>query len=206
MSLRTHKEMKKRIDSFLAEIHELQGEAHDTPLDALDAEGTRKLVDSLVKERGKIDILVLNVGKNSERLVENMTDEGWQRFIDLNLSSAYYGIRAVIPHMLRQSYGRIILIGSSAAYDGGGGAIDYAAAKAGMRGMMLYLCKTYTRKGINTNIVHPCVIGTDLVPGSGTPQKKNGRSLNLRYLWGVWEHLRILGVSLHSSQAPGVTT
>ena len=158
-----NQKQKKRIDSFLAEIHELQGEAHDTPLDALDAEGTRKLVDSLVKERGKIDILVLNVGKNSERLVENMTDEGWQRFIDLNLSSAYYGIRAVIPHMLRQSYGRIILIGSSAAYDGGGGAIDYAAAKAGMRGMMLYLCKTYTRKGINTNIVHPCVIGTDLV-------------------------------------------
>jgi len=62
-----------------------------------------------------------------------------------------------------EKYGRIILVGSSAAYDGGGGAIDYAAAKAGTSGMMLYLCKTYTRKGINTNIVHPCVIGTDLV-------------------------------------------
>jgi NAD(P)-dependent dehydrogenase (short-subunit alcohol dehydrogenase family) len=154
---------KKRVDSLLDEIRALDGEACETVLDALDAEGTRKLVDALVEERGHIDILVLNVGKNSERLVENMTDEGWKRFIDLNLSSAYYGIRAVIPHMLQQSYGRIILIGSSAAYDGGGGAIDYAAAKAGMRGMMLYLCKTYTRKGINTNLVHPCVIETDLV-------------------------------------------
>ena len=154
---------KKRIDSLLDEIRAFDGEARETVLDALDAEGTRKQVDALVKEKGHIDILVLNVGKNSERLVENMTDEGWKRFIDLNLSSAYYGIRAVIPHMLQQSYGRIILIGSSAAFDGGGGAIDYAAAKAGMRGMMLYLCKTYTRKGINTNLVHPCVIETDLV-------------------------------------------
>jgi NAD(P)-dependent dehydrogenase (short-subunit alcohol dehydrogenase family) len=154
---------KKRVDSLLDEIRAFGGEAREIPLDALDAEGTRKQVDALVEEKGHIDILVLNVGKNRERLVEDMTDEGWKRFIDLNLSSAYFGIRAVIPHMLQQSHGRIILIGSSAAFDGGGGAIDYAAAKAGMRGMMLYLCKTYTRKGINTNLVHPCVIGTDLV-------------------------------------------
>ena len=156
-------ERKESIDSLIAEIEEEKGEARDVPLDALDAEGIRKLVDSIVEDKGRIDLLVLNVGKNSERLVEDMTDEGWQHYIDLNLTSVYYGIRAVIPHMVRQSYGRIILIGSSAAYDGGGGAIDYAAAKAGMKGMMLYLCKTYTRKGINTNVVHPCVIGTDLV-------------------------------------------
>ena len=154
---------RESIDSLVTEIEEENGEARDAPLDALDAGGMRKLVDSIVGERGRIDSIVLNVGKNSERLVEDMTDEGWQQYIDLNLTSAYYGIRAVIPHMARQSYGRIILIGSSAAYDGGGGAIDYAAAKAGLTGMMLYLCKTYTRSGINTNVVHPCVIGTDLV-------------------------------------------
>ena len=158
-----NRDNRKRIDTLLEEIRGLGGEAQDMPLDALDAAGMRELVQALVESKGRVDILVINVGKNSERLVEDMSDEGWQRNIDLNLSSAYYGIRAVIPHMLRQSYGRIILIGSSASYDGGGGAIDYAAAKAGMRGMMLYLCKTYTRKGINSNIVHPCVIATDLV-------------------------------------------
>jgi 3-oxoacyl-[acyl-carrier protein] reductase len=156
-------ERKESIDSLIGEIEEEKGEARDVPLDAVDAGGMLKLVDSIVGERGRIDLLVLNVGRNSERLVEDMTDDGWQHYIEINLTSAYYGIRAVIPHMVRQSYGRIILIGSSAAYDGGGGAIDYAAAKAGMTGMMLYLCKTYTRKGINTNVVHPCVIGTELV-------------------------------------------
>lgn len=154
---------RKRIESLLKEIGEQGGEVRDRIVDALDGAGTRDLINTIVQERGRIDILVLNVGKNAERRVEDMTDEGWQQFIDLNLTSAYYGVRAAVPHMVRQHYGRIILIGSSAAYDGGGGAIDYAAAKAGLSGMMLYLCKTYTREGINTNIVHPCVIGTDLV-------------------------------------------
>jgi NAD(P)-dependent dehydrogenase (short-subunit alcohol dehydrogenase family) len=154
---------KSDIDALLAEIVEQGGEAREAALEALDAEGTRALVDSIVQERGRIDIIVLNVGRNAERRVEEMTDESWRQYVDLNLTSAYNGVRAALPHMVKQSYGRIILIGSSAAYDGGGGAIDYAAAKAGMKGMMLYLCKTYTRKGINTNVVHPCVIATDLV-------------------------------------------
>ncbi len=138
----------------------------------MDSEGTKQLVDRIAKEHGRIDILVFNVGRNLERTVEEMTDEGWKKFLDLNLTTAFYGVKAVIPHMVKQKHGRIILIGSSAVYDGGGGAIDYAAAKAGMSGMMLYLCKTYTRKGINTNIVHPCVIGTDLVRERySTPEK-----------------------------------
>jgi 3-oxoacyl-[acyl-carrier protein] reductase len=83
--------------------------------------------------------------------------------MDINLSTAFYAIRAAMPHMLKTGYGRIILIGSSAFYDGGGGAIDYAAGKAGLVGMMTYLCKNYARKGILTNVVHPCVIETDLL-------------------------------------------
>ena len=65
--------------------------------------------------------------------------------------------------MVKARFGRIILIGSSAVYDGGGGAVDYAAAKAGLEGMMKYLSNAYTRKGILTNVIHPCVIDTDLL-------------------------------------------
>ena len=48
-------------------------------------------------------------------------------------------------------------------YDGGGGAIDYAAAKAGLVGMMRYLARNYARHGIRTNVIHPAVIETDLL-------------------------------------------
>ena len=60
-------------------------------------------------------------------------------------------------------YGKYRIIGSSAADNGGGGSIDYAAAKAGIDGMVMYLCKTYAREGILTNVIHPAVIETDLL-------------------------------------------
>jgi NAD(P)-dependent dehydrogenase (short-subunit alcohol dehydrogenase family) len=156
-------QFKTKVDSLMDEMEKEGGAAEGVVLDALDTVKTRSLVESIVERQGKLDILVCNVGQNLARTVEETSEEEWSKFVDKNLSSAFYGVKAVIPHMLKKKYGRIILIGSSAAYDGGGGAIDYAAAKAGMSGMMLYLCKTYTRKGINTNVVHPCVIATDLV-------------------------------------------
>ncbi|MBU4285933.1 MAG: SDR family oxidoreductase, partial [Verrucomicrobia bacterium] len=78
-------------------------------------------------------------------------------------------------HMWPRRYGRIIFIGSSAVRNGGGGAIDYAAGKAGLEGMMMYLAKTYARSGILCNMVHPAVIDTDLLrvryPGEADRQK-----------------------------------
>jgi 3-oxoacyl-[acyl-carrier protein] reductase len=153
----------EKIETLITEIKTDGGSVEDSELDALDHEGTDELVKSVIGRLKKIDILVCNVGRNAARPVEDVSIEDWKNFIDLNLSSAFYGIKAVLPFMVEKRYGRIILIGSSAVFDGGGGAIDYAAAKAGMTGIMKYLCRVYTKKGINTNVIHPCVIATDLV-------------------------------------------
>jgi len=152
-----------RIESLLARIQEEGGEARAVACDALDAAKTGQVASQTVEERGRIDILVANVGQNLAQPAEEVTDEQWRRFIDMNLTTAFYGVRAVLPHMVEAQFGRIILIGSSAVYDGGGGAIDYAAAKAGLAGMMRYLVKNYARQGVLTNVVHPCVIDTDLL-------------------------------------------
>jgi NAD(P)-dependent dehydrogenase (short-subunit alcohol dehydrogenase family) len=165
---------QKKIDDLIKEINREDGKVDGVVLDAFDFEKTKTLVNSIVQKHGKIDILVCNVGQNIARSVEETTEKEWTFFLDKNLSTAFYVIKAAIPHMVEKQYGRIILIGSSAAYDGGGGAIDYAAAKAGMSGMMLYLCKAYARKGINTNVVHPCVIETELVRARySTPEAWN---------------------------------
>jgi 3-oxoacyl-[acyl-carrier protein] reductase len=156
-------EQAKSVAALREQIQEEGLSAEDCPVDALSPEGAEKVVEETLRGKGKIDVLVCNVGQNLERAVEETTIKSWAHFVDTNLSSAFYAVKAVIPHMVERGFGRIVLIGSSAAYDGGGGAIDYAAAKAGLSGMMRYLCKSYTRKGINTNVVHPCVIGTDLV-------------------------------------------
>jgi NAD(P)-dependent dehydrogenase (short-subunit alcohol dehydrogenase family) len=151
------------VDKLVARIQAKGGQATAVRLDACDARGTTSLVERTMQQHGKIDILVANVGQNVARPVENVTPEEWRRFIDINLTSAFNGVRAVLPHMLKAGYGRIVFIGSSSVYSGGGGAIDYAAGKAGLTGMTAYLSKEYTRKGILTNIVHPCLIDTDLL-------------------------------------------
>jgi len=162
----THTGSSQRRDAVAAlqaGIVQAGAAAEGVALDATDAEATAALVNRMAQEHGKIDILVANVGRNVARPVEQLDPAEWQHLIDLNLGSAFYAVRAALPHMVEAGHGRIILIGSSAAYDGGGGAIDYAAAKAGLVGMMRHLCRTYARQGILTNVVHPCVIETDLL-------------------------------------------
>jgi NAD(P)-dependent dehydrogenase (short-subunit alcohol dehydrogenase family) len=162
-----------RIDRLLAGIGQRGGRVRDAAVDALDSQATDGLVEGIAGETGRLDILVCNVGKNQARTPAEIDDDGWRRFLDLNLTASFYGVRAALPVMERQGYGRIVLIGSSAVFDGGGGAVDYAAAKAALTGMMTYLCRTYLRKGILTNIVHPCVIETDLLKERyGEPEKK----------------------------------
>ena len=154
---------KQRVKDFLKTLEKSDGSAQEKIINACSSEQTKEMVEKIVNEHGRIDILVPNIGQNLARPAEEITDKDWQHFIDINLTAAFYGIRAVLPHMVKARYGRIILIGSSAVYDGGGGAIDYAAAKAGLEGMMVYLIRAYGRKGILTNLVHPCLIETDLL-------------------------------------------
>jgi len=156
-------ERRTEVDALLARIQEKADWAEAVALDACDAAGTASLVDRIVEERGRLDILVHSVGRNLAGPAEDLAESQWRRHLDLNLTSAFIGVRAVLPPMLNAGHGRIILIGSSAVYDGGGGAIDYAAAKAGLEGMMKYLTRTYARRGILTNVVHPCVVDTDLM-------------------------------------------
>ncbi len=162
----THKDdarYQPQVDALLARIRSSGGVVEAIAADACDPVRTEQVVRSIVERRGKIDHLVCVVGQTLKRPAEEVTDEEWRRFIDINLSSAFYGVRAVLPHMIEARYGRIVLIGSSVVHDGGGGAIDYVAGKAGLVGMMTYLTRTYARKGILTNVIHPCVVDTDLL-------------------------------------------
>lgn len=151
------------LNAMLERLKKEGCQARAIKADAVDSKKTAAVVAEIVRKYKKIDILVVNAGRNIARPIESLTDLEWRSSIDLNLSAAFYAVRAVLPQMLAKKYGRIVLIGSSAAYNGGGGAADYAAAKSGLNGMMLYLAQNYARKGVLTNVVHPCVIETDLL-------------------------------------------
>ncbi len=153
----------RRLDSLLEEVRAAGGWVRAEALDALDCAATAALADRVAGELGRLDALVCNVGRNEAQPAESQSESSWQAGLQLNLSTAFYGVRAVLPHMLQAGYGRILFIGSSAVLDGGGGAIDYAAAKAGLVGLASFLCRTYARRGILANVIHPAVIATDLL-------------------------------------------
>ena len=156
-------EAAARVQALVDGIRADGGSVEAVAVDARDFEATRRLVQDIEEERGRVDALVCNVGKNTARAADQLSAEDWKEGLALNLDTSFFAVRASLPGMLSRGGGRIILIGSSAVIDGGGGAIDYAAAKAALTGLMTYLCRVYARRGILTNIVHPCVIETELL-------------------------------------------
>ncbi len=167
-------ERAAQVNALVSGIRQDGGEVQAISSDACDSASTQKVVQNTIAQHGRLDHLVCVVGQTLKQPAEDTSDDKWQRFLDINLSSAFYAVRAALPHMLKASYGRIILIGSSVVYDGGGGAIEYVASKAGLVGMAAYLTRNYLRKGILTNVIHPCVIDTDLLRERyGDPEPRN---------------------------------
>lgn len=105
---------------------------------------------------GHIDILVNNAGHLVGRSsIAEMTDEFWNKVIQVNMTTAFYCSRAVIPFM-NTGWGRVINMSSLASHDGGGaGAVAYAAAKAGVAGFTRGLSKELAAKGVTVNALAP---------------------------------------------------
>lgn len=131
-------------------------------MDAADSSSVSRAVKETVQTLGRLDIVVANAGGLLGRVpLAEMSDDHWHAVVAVNLSSAFYLVRASLPH-LPQQRGRIILITSMAAHTGGsGGAGAYAAAKAGMIGLTRALAKEVAPRGITVNAIAPgLILGT----------------------------------------------
>jgi 3-oxoacyl-[acyl-carrier protein] reductase len=113
---------------------------------------------------GKIDILVNNAGiAGNNAKVWELTPAEWRKVVDINLNGPFFCCRAIVPHMLKNGYGRIVNIASIAAKEGNPNASHYSASKAGVVALTKSLGKELATSNILVNCVTPAVIETDIL-------------------------------------------
>ncbi|SNQ59655.1 3-oxoacyl-ACP reductase FabG [Candidatus Methanoperedens nitratireducens] len=153
----------------VGEIKGAGGEGVFIRLDVSSIEQAKQMVKETHERYGRIDILIINAGIVQDALIIKMTEEQWDRVINVNLKGAFNCIKAVVDVMINQGSGVIINASSIVGVYGNIGQANYASAKAGLIGMTKSLAKELGRKGIRINAVAPGFIRTPMV--GGVPEK-----------------------------------
>ncbi len=164
----TTAEGAEKISAVLAAHTGCRGAA----LDVNDVTAAERLIDSIVKEHGGLQILVNNAGITRDMLAMRLKDEDWDAVLDTNLKAVFRMSRAVMRTMMKQRYGRIISITSVVGASGNAGQANYAAAKAGVAGMTRALARELGSRGITVNCVAPGFIETDMTAALPPEQQK----------------------------------
>lgn len=124
-------------------------------LDVTDEGSWKALVDRVLAEAGKIDVLVNNAGIIDYAPIHELELEDWQRVIDVDQTGAFLGMRAVLPDMLSREAGSIINLSSGWGVIGGSGVAAYQAAKGAVRGLTHNGAVAYAKQGIRVNTIVP---------------------------------------------------
>ena len=122
----------------------------------------KETFETIIKEFGRIDVLVNNAGITKDVIFHKMTPEDMHRVMDVNFFGTYNCIYNAVPAMREQGYGRIINISSTSSY-GNPGQANYSASKAAIEGMSRTLAKELGRKGITVNCILPGYIDTEMM-------------------------------------------
>ncbi len=151
------------LDETVRMIQNAGGTASAAVTDVRDSAAIGELTDRIVAEHGRLDILVANAGICVLGPVADLPDDVWRDTIETNLSGAFYCIRAALPHMTRQRYGRIVAISSGAGRGGMRNLGHYCASKWGLIGLVKAVALETATDGITANIVCPAGVGTPMV-------------------------------------------
>ena len=136
---------------------------HKATVDVTDAEAVRRAAADTAGALGRIDILIACAGITGPNAsVWDYPIADWDRVIDVNLNGVFYCNRAVVPHMLRRDYGRIVNIASIAGKEGNPNAAAYSASKAGVIGLTKSLGKELAKTNVRANCVTPAAVRTPI--------------------------------------------
>lgn len=146
------------------EIHALKGTSFVERRDVTDASDVSEMVDACIDRFGCIDILINNVGRSEPGDPVTMEEEIWEEQIQINLNSAFYTMKKVIPHMAKRGGGSIVNISSVAGVRYiGKPQVGYSAAKAALMRMTSTTAVIHAKDNVRINCIVPGLMNTPLV-------------------------------------------
>jgi 3-oxoacyl-[acyl-carrier protein] reductase len=144
-------------------IEEMGRKAIAYQIDVSDFNAAQEMVEKVVAEFGGLDILVCNAGMNWDGVVWKMTEEQWDRVLDVNLKGYFNFARAVTPIFREQQSGKIVNVSSINGLRGKFGQTNYSASKAGIIGFTKAMAKELGRSNVNVNCLAPGLIETEML-------------------------------------------
>jgi 3-oxoacyl-[acyl-carrier protein] reductase len=160
-------------EEVAAEIRALGRQSIAAQCDVSSAEQVEKLLSEVLTSWGTLDIVVNNAGVTKDALVLRMSEEDWDRVLDINLKGTFLMTRAALKPMIKQRRGKIVNITSVIGLIANPGQANYSASKAGIIGFTRTIAKEVASRNIQVNAVAPGFIQTAMTEGLSADQREN---------------------------------
>lgn len=167
----------EKADEVAREIQALGRRSMAMRVDVSRWEEVDRMVQAVVDQLGKIDLLINNAGIARDKLILRMTEEDWDAVLDINLKGTFNCTKAVIRYMSKQRSGRIVNIASVVGEMGNAGQANYAASKAGVIGLTKTIAREFAQRGITVNAIAPGYIQTAMTEALPEKAKEALKSL-----------------------------
>lgn len=158
----TCREQRAQAEAVVDGIRAAGGSAEAIAFDVAVTAEVEAAVRDVVARLGKVDVLVNNAGVSADGLIVRITDDQWQRVLDVNLKGVFNCTKSVARPMMRARAGRIVNLSSVVGVTGNTGQAAYAAAKAGIIGFTKSTARELASRGVTANVVAPGFIETDM--------------------------------------------
>jgi 3-oxoacyl-[acyl-carrier protein] reductase len=158
----TYRSSVEKAKELEKELQDKGVKAKGYQSDAADFEQAQELVQKVLEDFGNVDILINNAGITKDNLLMRMSEEDFDKVIQVNLKSVFNMTKAVIRPMMKQRKGSIINISSVVGVRGNAGQANYAASKAGIIGFSKSVAQELGSRNIRCNVVAPGFIETEM--------------------------------------------
>jgi 3-oxoacyl-[acyl-carrier protein] reductase len=145
-----------------ASVEARGGTPHLLQFNISDDESVKQAFKGIIKEHGRLDVLINNAGITRDNLVALMKTTEWDEVLNTNLKGAFLCSQAAVKTMMRQRHGRIVNVTSVVGVIGNAGQCNYSAAKAGLIGLTRSMARELVSRNITVNAVAPGFIETDM--------------------------------------------